>query len=303
MEYREFKEKVLGALKEFYGNSADVELGGALKNNGRWQDAVHIRMHNRDSSVIPVIYLEEYFRMYSAGEMGIGECVKNITGMMEREVCLPQFTQVLGRLCDWESVRKKVYPALVSTEKNRELLGKLVSESLLDMSVIYIIREKTDKGTCCSIKINHALMRKYGISRGQLHEQAMCNLRKDGYGIMEVGEYVRQKITGRGNIDWQGSDGMEEGKMYILSNKPMLYGAAGILDAKMIQDITKERDCFILPSSIHETIILPVSDGLDQKELDSTVAEVNRTCVGEEERLTDHSYYYDAMAAEIRISA
>lgn len=144
-------------------------------------------------------------------------------------------------------------------------------------------------------------MEKYGISRVQLHGQAMNNMRKDSYSIMEVGEYVRQKITGRGNVDWQGADGMEEGKMYILSNKPMLYGAAGILDTRMIRDMAKGRDCFILPSSVHETIILLASDGLDQKELDSTVAEVNRTCVEEEERLTDHSYYYDAETGGIRI--
>ncbi len=306
MGYEKFKTEIVKALSGFYGGNTEVELVEALRNNGKRRDAVRICVDGEDSSAVPAIYLEGFFRMYDAGDMDMEGCVKGITELRAASVCSPQIAQFSHGLLSWDAVREKVYPMLLSSQENREMLEKLVSRSLLDLSVIYIIRETADGGNSCSVKITRGMMEAYGISEGQLYRQAMRNLKGDGYRFFEIGAYIQGRINSGGNrdeLEQRNVDGLEDGEMYILRNASGLYGAAGILNGELIQNTVKGHDCFILPSSIHETIFLPVSDDQNQRELDGMVAEINRMCVDEEERLADHSYYYDARAGEIRICA
>ena len=55
----------------------------------------------------------------------------------------------------------------------------------------------------------------------------------------------------------------------------------------------------MLPSSIHETLIIPKDAGMEFKELEQMVQEVNQTQVAPEERLSDHVYEYDAKEHEL----
>lgn len=306
MKYEEFKAETVKALREFYGENADVELVDTLKNNGKRHDAVSIRVNGEDGSTVPVVYLEDFFRMYDTGDTDMAGCVKGIVELRVKSACPPQIAQFSCRLLNWDAVREKVYPVLLSEKENGELLGKLVSRSLLDLSIVYIIRETVDAENSCSVKITCGMMEAYGISEGQLYKQAMHNLEGDGYRFFEIGAYVQRMINGGKSGEkqaWQNVDRLETGKMYILRNASGLYGAAGILNGKLIRNTVKGHDCFILPSSIHETIFLPVSEEQNQKELDAMVAEINEMCVDMEERLADHSYYYDAKTGEIRICA
>ena len=50
---------------------------------------------------------------------------------------------------------------------------------------------------------------------------------------------------------------------------------------------------YILPSSIHETIVVPFNDGMNVDELKNMVHEVNSTQVVADEILSDNVYVYD----------
>ena len=58
-------------------------------------------------------------------------------------------------------------------------------------------------------------------------------------------------------------------------------------------------DFFILPSSIHELLVVPKQDGMELSDLESMVKEVNATQVAPEEKLSDHVYEYDAKEKEL----
>ena len=89
--------------------------------------------------------------------------------------------------------------------------------------------------------------------------------------------------------------------MYVLSNEDKLNGAAVLLNDKVMDDITEKlgQDYFILPSSVHEVLIVPKNDQMDLKTLESMVQDVNATQVAPEERLSDHVYAYDAKEHEL----
>ena len=87
--------------------------------------------------------------------------------------------------------------------------------------------------------------------------------------------------------------------MYILTNTSKNGGAANLLDDAALADISEKvgGDFMILPSSIHEAIILPqVSDDLD---LQGMVCEINATQVAPEERLSDNVYRYDSASRKV----
>ena len=67
-----------------------------------------------------------------------------------------------------------------------------------------------------------------------------------------------------------------------------------LLDRSVMEDVIKEvgTDFFILPSSIHECIILPADSGMDSQQLETMVCEVNETQVEKEERLSNSVYRY-----------
>ncbi len=53
-------------------------------------------------------------------------------------------------------------------------------------------------------------------------------------------------------------------------------------------------DFYLLPSSIHELVLVPDNGGMNSKELGMMVQSINMTEVLPEERLTDSAYHYDA---------
>ena len=92
-----------------------------------------------------------------------------------------------------------------------------------------------------------------------------------------------------------------EDLMYVMSNEEGSFGAAcifyeGVMD--MIHDTIREN-YYVIPSSVHEMIILPESAAPQKKEIEETVSEINRTQVEDEEVLSDRVYYYNARSKQL----
>ena len=52
-------------------------------------------------------------------------------------------------------------------------------------------------------------------------------------------------------------------------------------------------DFFVLPSSIHEVLMIPDDGKADYRELEAMVQSINETQVAPADRLSDHVYHYD----------
>ena len=94
--------------------------------------------------------------------------------------------------------------------------------------------------------------------------------------LLEIGEDEKQDV------------------MYVLTNSLRNYGAACLFYPhvlEMVGEMLKE-DYYVLPSSVHEVIIVPESKALDADEMSEMVVEINETQVEPEEVLSDHAYFY-----------
>ena len=90
---------------------------------------------------------------------------------------------------------------------------------------------------------------------------------------------------------------------YVITNSNGINGASVILYTDILKEIGGflGEDYYLLPSSIHEMLAIPVSAPMDEKEMHEMVEEVNRSCVVSEEILSDSVYRYDCKAETIRI--
>lgn len=305
MKFDEFKETVIKELRDFYGTDAEVSLIPVLKNNEERCEGISIIYKNSGKCVCPIIYLCGFYQEYCNGDKSMQQCVGTVVELREQYEADDEVENFAMGISRWENVKDHVYPALISAEGNKELLQELVSGRFLDMAVIYMIRGDLGEKGSGHVKVSIPMLRRYGISEGELHEQAMRNLEKDGYHFQSMDEILVSLLLDKDVLTGGPVSGnaIEAGKMYILSNSRRAWGAAGLLNRKMLKQELGDRSCFILPSSIHETIFMPATDNMCIEELSRMVREVNETQVDAAERLSDHCYLWDGSKGMVRMCA
>lgn len=84
--------------------------------------------------------------------------------------------------------------------------------------------------------------------------------------------------------------------MTVLTTKGAVNGAGVIFCDSVLRKIRQKiGDFYILPSSIHEVIVVPVSGGIECEELTEMVKTINATEVAPADRLSDKVYLYDGI--------
>ncbi len=302
MDYEAFKESLIRGLEETYGGKAEIIPQETLRTNGERYEGL-LAVFGTGEENIPVIRLDELYGMYRGGEADINGCVEHARRFREEHGRSERMEAFSKAIRSWEYGKRNVYPLLLSTEENRELLGELAHTPVpgLDLSVAYMIREEGERPEA-GMKVSRNLMKLYGIGLEELHRQAMENLKGDGCAFRSMGSLLAEMMRETGLDAALDLDAETEGvEMYVLTNRTGRYGAAGILDQETVRKFAGGRSYHILPSSLHETIFIPAERG-KKEELDRMVREINEAQVEKEERLSDHSYFYDGEKDEIRMT-
>lgn len=136
------------------------------------------------------------------------------------------------------------------------------------------------------IKMTDSLLGHAGISEQEAWVQAEKNTVKETT-VAPIG----QVLSAMADVSYDESE--EENPIYVVTNRLRMFGASSILDKKVLEKIGKKystRRLIVLPSSIHEMLVLPYSENLDMKEMSDMVRQINETQVEPEERLTDQAY-------------
>ena len=100
------------------------------------------------------------------------------------------------------------------------------------------------------------------------------------------------------------NEGMSKLPMYVLTNKVKTLGASCILDSDKLYDFSAEMDSdlFILPCSVHETILLPVNMGYDPEILSQMVKEINDSEVSKTDYLSDSVYKFSRFSGLVELA-
>lgn len=291
--FEEFKNEVVGKIREFLPESfasAEVSLQVVRKNNDLQLTGLTIR--NTESNICPTIYLEKFYEEYESGT-DMSEILERIAEVrMEHEVAEP-FD--VSQITDFEQIKGKLVPRLINAEMNSELLDARPHKLVADLAVTYCaLLDQSFDGTA-SVAVTNELMKMWNTSVEELHEIAVANLSEllpsTFKGMTEVMSEMMDMSTE--DMEMMGMSTDEE-QMYVLSNSIKVNGASALLDAKMMEEIIeKVSDFYILPSSIHETLVVPVKSGMDVESLEAMVREVNSTQLQPDEILSNRVYIYN----------
>ena len=302
MEYEKFKENLCEGIKNFYGDEVEIVFEQVLKNNGQYYDGIRIA-YKDSGKIVPVIYIDEIYDKFLNGELSMKKCVLKVCKLREDSECTEELLAFAEQLVQWDAIKDKVYPVLISLEQNRELLQSLVYTQMLDLAVTYVVRVKLPDIGLGTVKICKTLLKEYGIDEGQLHETAMHNLKKDAYEFRSMNSIMEKLHCIKGQKNDEIWDEIEKRGIYVLSNRDAVYGAAGILNKELIKEFAEGRNFYVIPSSLHETIFMRTDSWIDYKEVDKMIAEINELVLDKQDVLADHCYYYDGKADEIRMCA
>ena len=304
MSFEEFRENILQEIRARADGAFQVKKHDVIRNNNVKQAGIAVVVKG-EIDIGPCVYLDEFYREYESDGMKFDEIVDEVYRLiLKYDEDMPDVD--LSGFRNWETVQKDVYAKLINAEQNKELLEKIPHRDFMDLAVVYyaIARDQAqeDIGT---ILIYNGHMEIWGQEEENLYQTAMMNMRADGEAdFMTIETVVKHILPG---IAFPKKDGnaSHDTDMYILTNHRRRFGAAEILDKKTLRMVAdKVGDGFIvLPSSVHETIVLPPKEEAEYEGLAHMVRSVNDTLVEAEERLSDHVYVYSRDEEMLKIVA
>ena len=294
MGIESFAEDVKKNVIKRLGKGCNVTVHRVDKNNGVVYTGLCVR--ENDESVSPVVYIDSHYDRYKNGEATLADTADYVAGMCRKKRPVVDMRQFL----DYANVKSSIIYKLINTDKNRELLGDVPHLEFLDLSIVFQFLVKDEKIGTATVLIRNAHAKLWGVSAKDLYEAASRNTPKlRGYEMKSMKQVISE-IMQEENIQ---EEGIEDLPLYVLTNKDRIEGAACILYEHLLKDFSDALggNFYIIPSSTHETLLMPADNMDDSSELKAMIGEINDTQVLDEEILSYSLYYYDRDKDEVRV--
>ena len=279
MDINEFKSwaaaEIKGRLPEDYAD-AKVRVR-SVRKLGSSHTGLSVRREGQSGA--PEIDLDEFFKLYKSG-VSADDIISYMARMAVME--MPVVSESL--LEDYAKVRERLFIRLSSLSRNRDLTEGIPHRAIDDMLLTYHVLTGQRGRDMWSAMLDNGMLRGYGISEEQLYKDALENSSR----IFPARLDRMSSILHSPEDD----DGLG---MMVLTNKANSFGASAVLYPGMLEEAAEQLggDIYIIPSSIHEMILMPAVMVPDVERLEMTHRFLNMTEVEEKDRLSDHIYHYD----------
>ncbi len=287
MTYQQFTLEIQKLVAHSFHFPVSVHLRTTLKNNGK--ERVGLMFSDHHSNLSPTIYLEEHYNQFLAGS--------SLPSIRDNIVALYQELQLEQRweteaIRNFSQIQSKIVYKLISQSKNQSYLSTVPYIHYQDLAIVfYVLFDISASGTA-TIPVTNMLQSIWDTSAEELFEIAKKNTPKLLPADFRPMNLVMEELISNAGISCEIE---EESPMYVLTNSLRCFGASCILYPNVLQHIGKHlhENYYLLPSSVHEIIILPESAGPSKDIINEMILEINQTEIDCEEVLSDHAYYYD----------
>lgn len=283
MNYMEFTLKVKEKIQNQLDNTVRIEMREVTNS---WNESqVGICVGKAGEKMCAVFYLLDLFILYRLG-VQLDDCVDYLVEVCKcGEKTADEMTEIIQGILCWETAQKKVYPVLQKRSASKRFNDR-IQHPFLDMDMSYIIWLDTGKDYAFSMKVTPVFLAVWEITEETLKNQAVENVGTEGLQINTLLEY---------------SEGCP---MIGVTNPFCKYGAAEMLNPRLFSEISWKcgKNLYILPSSIHDIILILDSGDIKTEDLNKIIRQVNQEMVEEKEQLSDHAYYFDRNTGEVTIA-
>ena len=290
MDYKEFTDSIVDLLQERMGADYDIKVTNVTKTNDIRLTGV-IMMRESDK-ISPTIYLEEPYRQYCAGA-DMQEIARRIEALYREQ--MKEFNLDFDFFKEFECVRDRIFHKIIHYEKNRNLLEDVPHFRWCDLAVVFYYSIEDSMLGRASILIHNNHLDMWEQKTDVLYQNAQRNMRRYMPELLVSMQELIEEMTGVKSSE------EEAGKLYVLTNSEKMYGASAMLYSDKIRELADrmQSDLLILPSSVHEVLLLPDDHEREYEFYRRMVAEVNTTQVEPEEILSYSLYRYSREKEEI----
>ena len=301
MTFNTFKEYLEEELAKALPEGTGLQFQEITKNNDTRLRTVTVS--EPGDSISPTVHLDEYFKIYKKG-CPISVIASEIVQIWQKYRNKVEFDT--EAFMDFDMAKEHIMFRLVNYEKNRKMLEGCPHQRYLDLAVAfqYVIPDQ-DGAHWSAVPITDKAAQAYGTSTEELYHLAMENtLRLLGSEVLDLGGIISRAI----GLDCQKAP-VDMPSLYVLTNRHEFYGASIMLYPEKLREFADSQgsDLYILPSSVHELILLPVKcrDSVIQKtpeDLGRLVKTMNKDGLNPTDVLSDNVYYFDRATSEVRIA-
>ena len=290
MKYETFKKLIVEHLKKDIPNPKEISIQPILKNNGLHLDGLVIM---EDScNISPTLYLNYYYDSYKNG-VTFQQVYETILNNYQNNK--PAQNIDIRFFTEFEHAKSRIAYKLINYKQNKEILQDVPHIRFLDLAIVFYCLISMDKENGnATILIHNSHLDYWNITLTELFSIAKENtpgllqskLRNMSDILVGLAEEELSFPPLRAPKDTY--------PMFVLTNQMNLYGAGCMLYPELLREYAQKAgtDFYILPSSIHEIILIPVIEENCMAELSDMVKEVNSTQLEPDEILSDHAYYY-----------
>lgn len=295
MNFEEFKERLSEDLKqalfEQTGENHTIETTTVNKLQNESYEAFTIRPEGSPIGVN--LDVQSLYDAYSNGRSY--DEVSSKASEIVREGFEHQPSFNISDFQNYDIMKEKLSIQVVATERNADMLKDIPHKEIEDMSLVCrFVVESSEFGTG-TILVTNGMLDTFGITKDELFADAVKSAPEikptEIRGMLDI-------IAEAWGISVNELAGPMEAEMpiYVASTTDKTNGA-GIIAYPGFMDMAAEKvggDFYLLPSSVHEVIIVPDKGETNFRDLEAMVKEVNATEVDPKDKLSDNVYHYDS---------
>lgn len=288
MEYSDFIVAIKEIIDDEVPLGVTVETTEVLKNNGYLRKGFIFK--EEGVNVFPTVYLEDYYEKYLKG-VGLDEISVNVLDCFYRSRMTENFD--IEFFTDFEKVRDKLFCKLINARNNEDMLKEVPYEMFLDLAIVVYYRFYENTFGMTSVLIRNEHLKDWGIDSARLLEIAKRNTEENMvFEISDIYDLLRGSVA---DIDMGDAfESVRKLPMYVITNAEKVHGAVFMIYEDKVKKLAEQLgdDIYILPSSIHDLIAVPVQYDSDVSKLNEMIEQVNETEVAKEDILGNHAYIY-----------
>ena len=285
MTYQQFVEAVASQITSISNGPITAELHTSLKNNNI--ERIGITIHTTGINISPTIYLEDFYTQFLDG-CPLIDIVYHILEVYN-EICF-EHSWDISEILEFHSVSKRIAFKLIHLEQNLPLLESVPFIAYQDFAIVFYLIVDIEPCGPGTILITNEMKNSWEITLEELYDLALENTPK----LLPVDFRPMCNVVSELLGNTCTYEDYSDNHMYVLSNSAKQFGASTILYPNLLEEISEKlrEDYYLLPSSIHEFIILPYSYSPPKNELNTMVQEINESELPDDEFLSNHVYLF-----------
>ena len=284
LNYDEFKDVVTEKFSEYFPEeyrNYEMNVHTVYRTN-EILDGISFR--RPDQAIAPTVYIQDMYRDYRS--------CNDLDDVMQRtaELYVEKTKSADMDISLFDQVpTDRIYMTLINAADNAELLADSPHREFQDLAITYrILVSRNDVGMM-STRINSGLAARYNLTEPDLYAIAYENTERLFPSVVcPMNDILRALMESDNYSDAMIDEVLEDNNLYVVTNNQQISGATAVLYEENLQQIADTYGCdlYVIPSSIHEMLVLPETDTsagfIDQ--LAEIVCEVNKTAVKESDR-------------------